>query len=218
MATRGTGERATIWDLPIRLFHWTLVLLIGAAWATQEQLRDNERHALVGYAILTLLLFRLFWGLVGSETARFASFLHGPARIFAYVRGTGGVRVGHNPLGGWSVALMLALLALQVGTGLFLSDDDFFAPLSFWITEDTADTLADIHELNFNLLLAAIVLHVVAILYYALAKRQNLVGPMLTGKGPLPPGAPRPRIAHAGFAFLLLLVATTLVWSLVNFA
>jgi cytochrome b len=220
MATRGAGERATVWDLPIRLFHWSLVLLIGAAWATQEQLHDNERHALVGYVILALLLFRLLWGLVGSDTARFSSFIRGPAKVWAYVRGSGGVsaEVGHNPIGGYSVALMLTLVAIQVGTGLFLSDDEFFAPLSFWVSEDTADALADIHELNFNILLAAIGLHVAAILFYALAKRRNLVTPMISGRAVLPDGAPRPRIASSALALVLLLVSAGLVWALVSFA
>jgi cytochrome b len=214
----GAERHATIWDLPIRLFHWSLVLLIGAAWATQEQLNDNQRHALVGYLILTLLLFRIFWGVAGSETARFASFLSGPARIWAYLRGSGGVSVGHNPLGGWSVALMLALIAVQVGTGLFLSDDDFFAPLSFYVSEDAAELLADVHELNFNLLLGAIALHVGAILFYALGKRRNLVGPMIRGTGSIPAGAAPPRIASAGLAFLLLLLAAGLTYGLVTMA
>jgi cytochrome b len=220
VATADGPERAKVWDLPIRLFHWSLVLLIGAAWATQEQLSDNERHAFVGYAILTLLLFRLLWGLVGSETARFASFLRGPAKVWAYLRGSGGIsaEVGHNPIGGYSVALMLTLIAVQVGTGLFLSDDDFFAPWSAWVSEDTADLLHDVHELNFNLLLGVIALHVAAILFYAIVKRRNLVRPMLSGVAPLPPGAPRPRIASSLLALVLLLVAAALVYVMISFA
>lgn len=214
-----SGERATVWDLPIRLFHWSLVLLIAAAWATQEQLRDTERHAIVGYAILALLLFRLLWGVVGSETARFSSFLRGPARVWAHLRGSGGVsaRLGHNPLGGYSVAAMLLCIAIQAGTGLFLYDDEaFWGPLNGLVSEDTAEMLADLHEINFNILLGLIALHVAAILFYAIAKRQNLVRPMVSGNAPLPEGAERPRIASGWLALLMLLIASGAVTLLVS--
>ncbi len=221
MADQAAERRATVWDLPTRLFHWMLVLLIGAAWATREQLDDSERHALVGYAILALLLFRLLWGVVGSETARFSSFLRGPAKVWAYLRGSGGVSAapGHNPLGGYSVAALLTLIGIQAVTGLFLYDDEMFlGPLNGWVSEDTAELLADLHELNFNLLLGVIALHVGAILFYAVARRRNLLGPMLSGRAPLPDGAAPPRIASTALAFLLLVIAAAAVWALVTYA
>jgi cytochrome b len=197
------------------------MLLIAAAWATQEQLDDSERHALVGYLILTLLLFRLLWGLVGSETARFSSFLHGPAKVWAYLRGGGGVSTafGHNPLGGYSVAALLTLIGVQAATGLFLYDDEmFWGPLNGWVSEDTAEWLADVHELGFNLLLGLIGLHVTAVLFYAVKKKRNLVTPMLTGRAALPEGATPPRIASSAVAFLLLGLAAGAVWALITYA
>ncbi len=175
---------------------------------------------MIGYAVLSLLLFRLLWGLVGSDTARFASFLRGPAAIWAYLRGSGGVsvEVGHNPIGGYSVAAMLTLLAVQTGTGLFLYDDEaFWGPLNEWVSEDTADFLGDVHELNFNLLLALIGLHVAAILFYAVVKRRNLVMPMISGRAPLPEHAPVPRIASTGLALVLFLIAAAITYALVTF-
>lgn len=219
MKGAGAGERATVWDLPIRLFHWLLVLLVVGAWWTRERLDDSELHALIGYAVLTLLLFRFLWGLIGSDTARFSSFIRGPASVWAYVRGSGGLPpVGHNPLGGYSVALMLTVLTVQTGTGLFLYDGDFFwGPLNGWVSEDVADLLEEVHEFNFNLLLGLIALHVAAILYYAVAKRRDLVRPMITGKAPLPAGTPRPRIAAVWLALPLLLLAAFAVYALVTF-
>lgn len=218
-----SGPRATIWDLPTRLFHWSLVLLIAAAWWTQEQ-EDSELHARIGYAVLTLLLFRLAWGFVGSDTSRFASFIRGPRRAIVYLRELFGSapaagHVGHNPIGGYSVALMLVCLAIQTGTGLFLYDDEFFwAPLNDLVSEDAAEFLEEVHELNFNLLLALIGLHVAAILYYRFGKGQRLVGPMIGGKGKLPAGTVRPWIASSWLALVLLMVSAALVYALVAFA
>lgn len=176
-----SGARVRVWDLPIRLFHWALVLLVIALWATHE-FHMMDVHILLGQAMLGLILFRLIWGLIGSSSARFGSFLRGPRRVYAYLRAPGG-SFGHNPLGGWSVVAMLAVLAVQVGLGLFASDEDgeFYGPLSHLVSYDTATTLAERHETFFNVLLALIGLHVAAILYYRFARREDLVTPMVTG-------------------------------------
>jgi cytochrome b len=217
-----SGSRATIWDLPTRLFHWSLVLLIAGAWWTQEQ-DDSELHARIGYAVLTLLLFRLAWGFVGSDTSRFASFIRGPRSAILYLRGLFGSapapgQIGHNPVGGYSVVLMLLCLAVQAGTGLFLYDDEFFwGPLNDLVSEESAEFLHEVHELNFNLLLALIVVHVAAILFYRFGKGQHLVGPMIGGKATLPPGSARPRIANPWLALALLIVSAGLVYALLAF-
>ena len=223
MAEEGeSGSRATIWDLPTRLFHWSLVLLIAGAWWTQEQ-DDSELHARIGYSILTLLLFRLAWGFVGSDTSRFASFIRGPRSAILYLRELFGSapaagRIGHNPIGGYSVAFMLLCLAVQTGTGLFLYDDEFFwGPLNDLVSEDTAEFLGDVHELTFNLLLALIALHLAAILFYRFGKGQHLVGPMVGGKAELPAGTARPRIASPWLAVALLIVSAGLVYALLTF-
>jgi cytochrome b len=180
-------EKVRVWDLPTRLFHWALVLLVPALWATHE-LHMMDVHILLGEAMLGLVLFRLIWGLAGASTARFATFLRGPRRVLAYLRAPGGA-FGHNPIGGWSVVAMLAVLAVQVGLGLFATDEDGLdaGPLSHRISYDSARILAHRHESFFYVLLALIAIHLAAILYYRFARREDLVTPMITGRREAPP-------------------------------
>jgi cytochrome b len=138
--------------------------------------------------LLAVVIFRLIWGFVGGSTARFADFLRGPRAIGAYVgdlvRGRmDNVVIGHNPLGGWSVAAMLALLAAELTLGLFTVDvdGDQPGPLARFISFDQGRMVAGWHHWLFNGLLALIGLHLAAIVFYAVVKRDNLVGPMLTG-------------------------------------
>jgi len=171
-----------IWDLPTRAFHWTIVLLMPALWWTAEE-HELEWHYLLGEITLGLILFRLIWGLIGSSTARFASFVKGPGAILAYLRGRHAEGVGHNPLGALSVLALLLLIATVVGLGLFASDEDGLhpGPLAHLVTFDSARILAERHEQMFNILLGFIGLHVAAILFYLIVRRDNLVGPMVTG-------------------------------------
>lgn len=201
--------KAAIWDLPTRLFHWTLAALIGFSWwsAEEEQL---EWHFYSGYAILTLLLFRLLWGLFGSSTARFSNFLRGPAAVLGYLRDSAGWRaVGHTPLGALSVVALLGLTFAQVATGLFNSDNDGLVegPLAPLVSFDIADAAHDAHELIFNILLAFIALHVAAILFYRLFKGKKLVGPMISGKAVLDPGTDPMRPGKGWVAIVCLLAA-----------
>lgn len=173
-----------IWDLPVRLFHWSLVLLVPALWWTAENDR-MDLHILFGEIMLGLILFRLLWGLLGSSTARFSRFVRGPAAVLRYLRGSGRA-FGHNPIGGWSVVLMLLALSVQTGLGLFASDEDgiYHGPLSRHMPDlDSAHELAERHETFFWVIVALIALHVLAILYYLIVKRDNLVAPMVTGRG-----------------------------------
>src|SRR5690606_7310394 len=147
-----------IWDLPIRIFHWLLPLLLGFSWYSAEN-RLMDWHRYSGYGILGLLSFRLCWGLWGSHTARFSSFVKSPARVFAYARGGGqgpSGFAGHNPLGGWSVVALLLVLAAQVGSGLFAVDVDGLesGPLSYLVSFDGGRWLANVHGVSFNILLA----------------------------------------------------------------
>ena len=172
-----------IWDLPVRLFHWAIVLLVPALWATHHwELMDL--HILLGEIMLGLVLWRLLWGVLGSSTARFASFVRGPGAVLRYLTGKAGRSFGHNPLGAWSVVAMLLLLAVQVGLGLFAIDEDalYGGPLSHLVSYETARTLAHRHETFFWILVALIALHVLAILYYLIVRRDNLVTPMITGR------------------------------------
>ena len=177
-----------LWDLPIRLFHWLLAALILFSWWTVKN-HHTDWHIWSGCGILTLLIFRLLWGFVGSSTARWASFVRGPRAVRDYLRGnwTG---IGHTPLGALSVLALLAAVAIQVGLGLFSEDEDglYFGPLSRLISTNTSDSVRDVHEQWFNVVLGLIVLHVAAILFYRLRGR-HLTKPMISGKAVLDPAA-----------------------------
>ena len=183
-------SRLAIWDLPTRLFHWLVVALIPALWWTAKQ-EEMEIHMILGQVMLGLILFRIFWGLIGSSTARFSGFVRGPGAILAYLRGTAKPAIGHNPIGALSVLAMLLVLATQVGLGLFAFHDDLAlqGPLAHLVSEETSETLTDRHETMFNVVLALIGLHLAAILFYLVVRRKNLVGPMVSGKGAAAPGA-----------------------------
>lgn len=195
-----------IWDLPTRLFHWSLVVLIAFSWWTAEEHYD-ELHIWSGLAVLTLLIFRLLWGLFGSSTARFANFVRGPRAVFGYLRG-GWRGIGHNPLGALSVIALLGLALLQVGLGLVASDEDGLmqGPLAHLLSVDASETAAELHEALFNVLLAFIGLHVAAILYYRL-RGKRLVGPMITGRGEAESGVEPMRPGKEWAAALCLLAA-----------
>lgn len=213
--------RVKVWDLPTRLFHWGLVASLGGAWWTAET-EDLETHLLFGYAALGLVLFRIVWGLVGSDTARFASFVQGPGAAFRHLReltGPGAMphHAGHNALGAYAVIALLALVAIQVGTGLFSSGGDIFlvaGPLNSLVSTQVEDLVETVHEVNFDLLLIAVGVHVVAILAYAVLKRLDLVRPMILGTAPLPPDARRPRMASPLLATAIAAVVAGLVWAL----
>jgi cytochrome b len=174
-----------VWDLPVRAFHWTLVALVLLSWASRE-LDYMELHRNSGYGVLVLVLFRVIWGFAGTRHARFADFLRPPSAAYAYLRDTARGRgqryLGHNPAGGWSVVAMLACLAVQAITGLFLTDDVLFdGPFHGVLGEQTTHALKKLHDANFTVLLALVGLHLAAIGFYRVAKREDLVRPMLTG-------------------------------------
>jgi cytochrome b len=180
-------SKILVWDLPLRLFHWLLVLLVVVS-VVSAQIGGNamQIHMLSGYTILTLLLFRILWGFLGSTHARFASFVRGPAAVISYLRGLRrnepGGHLGHNPAGAWSVILMLAVLLLQVATGLFANDDiSTEGPLAKLVSKALSDRITSVHHLNVKLLFVLIGLHLSAVAFYLFYKRENLVKPMLTG-------------------------------------
>jgi cytochrome b len=176
-----------IWDAPIRLFHWLLVALLAFSWWSGEQ-HDMERHRYSGYAILALLVFRIYWGLVGSGTARFTQFVRGPRAALIYARslfnGTHVASSGHNPIGGWSVILMLVSLTVMVTAGLFSIDVDGLesGPLADYVSFDQGRAAAAVHHFTFNIILALVALHVLAILFYLVRLRHNLITPMISGR------------------------------------
>lgn len=175
-------KRIRLWDLPTRLFHWLLVLCIVAA-VVSGQLGGNliEWHGRIGLFIVGLIVFRLVWGLIGSTYARFAQFFPTPAKLKAYLRGEWR-GVGHNPLGAFSVFGLLALVGLQVSTGLFANDDiTFFGPLFALVSKDVSNQLTGLHKLSSNFLFVLIGLHLAAIAFYTRVKKDKLVQPMVLG-------------------------------------
>jgi cytochrome b len=210
-------RRMKVWDLPVRLFHWAIVLLILAAWVAQYVNR-MDIHMWIGEWILTLLLFRIVWGFIGSDTARFSRFLRSPVaglRHLAHLRRREPDReIGHNAAGGWMVLVMLGLIGVQAGTGLFSNDDsDTEGPLMHLIGKDQSDWLSHIHYLNFKAIEAVIVLHVLAIVAYAVLKRQNLVRPMVTGTKLMPEDVAAPRLVNPVWALVTLVLAFgVVVW------
>lgn len=180
-------NKILVWDLPLRLFHWMLVLLVVISWISVA-IGGNamQIHLLSGYTVLTLVLFRILWGFLGGTHARFASFVRGPAAAIAYLRALprhqAGQHLGHNPAGAWSVILMLAVLLLQAATGLFANDDIATeGPLAKLVSKALSDRITRVHQLNVKLLYALIAMHLSAVAYYLLYKRENLIKPMLTG-------------------------------------
>ena len=179
----GKVSAVAVWDLPIRIFHGGLVALIAFSWWSAENHR-TQWHMWSGYAVLFGLLFRIGWGLVGSSTARFASFVRGPRGLMRYLGDSRAwTAVGHSPLGALSVVAMLGLLAAQVGFGLILVDEEgeFSGPLAHLVDDQTSELARTTHHAMFNVVLGFIILHVAAILYYLIVKRRRLIGAMVRG-------------------------------------
>jgi cytochrome b len=210
--------RVRVWDVPVRIFHWTIVVLIATSWIAADQ-GFMRVHLWSGSTLLALLMFRLVWGIVGSTTARFSDFVHSPRAACRYLRALGAGEkpryAGHNPAGGWMVMVLLALLSAQVATGLFSNDGlKFMGPLALHVTADTSDRLTSLHGWLFNILLLLIWLHVVAVFFYLFVKREDLITPMLTGKKPrhLVPEEGALRFPRAWLAGVLLVLSAGLVW------
>jgi cytochrome b len=191
-------DRRLVWDLPLRLFHWGIVICVAGAWATAEAgVQWFEWHVRCGYGVVILVSFRIAWGFVGPRHARFTSFVSGPRALLAYLRQlptrAPAPSAGHSPPGALAVLAMLLLLAVQALTGLFANDTIFNnGPLYGYVSGALSDRLTSLHKANFDWLLVLIGLHLAAIAFYALWKRTNLVRPMVTGRKPadrLPPGA-----------------------------
>ena len=175
-------HRIRVWDLPTRIFHWLLVVLVVASYVTGQMGGSMiEWHGRAGVAITGLLAFRSVWGIVGSTYARFVDFIPTPARIGAYLRGEW-TRPGHNPLGALSVFALLGILLFQAVSGLFSNDDIAFSgPLRQLVSADTTNWLSGLHRQNYWIIIAFVALHVSAVAFYGLVKKDNLVKPMITG-------------------------------------
>ena len=204
--------KVKVLDLPVRIFHWAIAVLLCFSWWTATQGGNlTTYHLWSGYAILTLLLFRLAWGIVGSTHARFSDFAYGPRSVFEYMKTVPrreAVRfAGYNPLGGLSVLLILVCLALQTGTGLFANADIVTeGPLYKWVSKATSDFLTTIHSYNFYVLLALVGMHLAAVLFHLVYKAENLITSMFTGKKLLSQEAAVAEVRDPGLGLALLVI------------
>jgi cytochrome b len=223
MASRHAVQKAAgaavveVWDLPLRLFHWLLVLAVTLAIVTAKAGGEwMAWHGRTGLFILGLVVFRVVWGLVGSTHARFIHFAPTPGRIKAYLSGHWH-GLGHNPLGALSVFALLGVLGYQSSTGLISNDDiSFTGPLASLVSEELSLSLTGWHHRVGNALMALVGLHVAAILFYRLIKKENLVKPMVTGVKPVdevPPGAPALVKARPLALWLTIAVSAVTVWA-----
>ncbi|WP_290744130.1 cytochrome b/b6 domain-containing protein [Haliea sp.] len=176
------GAGFPLWDWPTRLFHWSLPVLLPLAWWTAEE-GQMERHQWVGYTLLVLVVFRIGWGLIGSRHSRFTDFLRGPRTVLGYLRGRIPAGPGHNPLGGWSVVVLLTLLLAQAVSGLFNSDRILFdGPLYYAVDSSTRDFLGVVHEWAFNALLAMVAVHLLAVGWHQWRLGEKLLQAMWLGR------------------------------------
>ncbi|WP_198669138.1 cytochrome b/b6 domain-containing protein [Elioraea thermophila] len=210
----------TVWDLPTRLFHWALVLSLVGSFITVE-LHEMQLHAWFGYAALTLVLFRLLWGVIGSDSARFVRFVRGPGAVLDHLRGLfrrePDRETTHNALGGWAVLALLLVVLAQGTTGLFANDDILFrGPLFPLVGKAWSDRLTTWHYRISDLLLILVALHVAAVVLYRLVLGRDLILPMVTGRKRLPGAVAAPRLASPWLALAALAIAAGVVWAVVT--
>jgi len=173
-----------LWDLPTRLFHWLFAFcVIGAILTVKVGGSWMDLHPLLGIAALVLVAFRIFWGFIGPEPARFSSFLKSPRTVLSYIKKPSAVSyLGHSPIGGWAVLLILLVIAVQAVTGLFVTDDILFeGPLYPYASRTVSGWMLTIHKINEKVIFIVIAAHLLAILIYAI-RGKNLVKPMITGE------------------------------------
>lgn len=217
--------RILVWDFPTRLFHWLLVVCLAGSWITAEAGFDYfQYHLWFGYTALGLILFRLCWGIWGAMHARFRSFVAAPTRALADLRQLWTrepvPHLGHSASGGWSVLALLALVLAQAVSGLFITDDIFYAgPYNAVVSGDVAGRLAQFHHLNFTVLQVFAALHILVILWFWLGKRQNLILPMLNGMQEVSDADAAKAASHRWVRALALAAGTALaVYLLVTLA
>ena len=216
-------QKYLIWDLPLRIFHWLLVISIGASWYTSKQ--DNgliDYHLLLGYFTLGLIIFRIVWGFLGTTHARFLNIIPSLGKLIAYIQSFKQPKpihyAGHNPLGSLMVFFMLTTIFLQAVSGLVMNDDVFTsAPYYGEFNKNIESILVTIHRNGFNVILGAIVLHISAVIFYERVKKQALIASMITGKKAASQVNKKDSISHSkiGLAILISLIVAGFVYWLV---
>ena len=214
-------KKYLVWDLPVRLFHWLLVLSIFGQWLTVEVLEDSiDIHFYLGYFTLGLIIFRLVWGVLGTKYARFSSFLTGPKAMLSYISSIANKQhkptTGHNPIGGLMLPAVLILVGLQAVSGLFITDDIINeGPYYAGASESVKDWMQWLHHNLFNILLGLIVVHLLAIFGYRFLLKHDLISPMFSGKKAVnqEEGIPHSRI---WLALIWMIVVAVFVYWLVE--
>jgi cytochrome b len=213
-----TQRQLIVWDLPLRLFHWSLPVLVAAAWASRKW-GDIELHLhfWCGYTILALLLFRLLWGFLGGETARFRNFLKGPSTVLCYLREGMPPTIGHNPLGGWAVLTLLTLLGAQAVSGLF-ADEGLIArgPRAMYLTEEKRQWFTTAHIYIFDALKIMISLHLSALFVHRIKGDRDIFRGMVTGR--ISSDQPPPLIPRFLFVrtFICAVISAGCVWATIS--
>ncbi|UJF23069.1 cytochrome b/b6 domain-containing protein [Shewanella sp. OMA3-2] len=205
-------KQIKVWDFPVRAFHWVMVVLLGALWWSADA-GEMSLHQIFAYLLLTLLAFRLVWGVIGSDTAKFTHFIRSPKTVVQYAKDKHKPQsLGHNPLGGYMVVLLLSLLTIQLVTGLFATDDIFTeGPLYSYVSSDAVSTLTWVHKQNFNIILGFAAMHVLAVIVY-LVKGENLITAMITGYKRVKGELLHPKMTCIWLALIVFAVLFAAVW------
>jgi cytochrome b len=211
-ASMNKSRKIKVWDAGVRLFHWIIVVLVALSYYSAEQDKFGvwaDVHLWSGFGVITLVCWRIVWGFAGSDTARFSRFVRGPKAITAYLKGEKPKHAGHNPLGALAVVLMLLWLLAIAVLGLYSSDGMMFeGPLAGSNSED----MQELHEFLGELFYWMIALHIAVVIWYAAAKKMNLLLPMITGEKSRDQVVDEPRIGSPILAAVLLAIVVGAVY------
>lgn len=200
-----------VWDLPVRLFHWALVVLMVMLFVSAYA-GQMDAHAALGRIVLVLVLFRLVWGFVGSQTAKFRDFVKGLGGVHAYLSSKTTDTVGHNPLGALMVVVLLGTLLIQALSGMFSSDGiGFSGPLAHWVSSVDSDSITGLHVFMAYVIAALVAIHVLAVLLHWIVHRENLILPMFSGKKWVPLNTVQPLITSSVIALVIVVVVAAIV-------
>ena len=205
-------QKIKVWDIATRVFHWAMVCLLAGLWWTAD-IGEMQWHQVLAYLLMTLIVFRLIWGFIGSDTAKFSDFFVSPKKALAYIKAKPTpLSLGHNPLGGYMVIALLSLLVLQLVTGLFATDDIFTeGPLMYLVSSDTAGWLTWVHKTNFNVILALAAVHIIAVVIHVL-KGDNILKSMFSGYKYVSGQISTPKLRSPWIALVIILVIFSFIW------
>lgn len=216
-------HKVKVWDISIRLFHWSLAALIGFLWWSGTEGVQMDNHVLAGYAVLGLISYRIIWGFLGSYHARFINFVRSPIATLKAVPDVIAVRsdshyVGHNPIGGWMVVALILTLMAQGITGLGTTDDIFIdGPLVAYLDDEMIELFSSLHHQIADLLIALVILHLAAVLYHDAVKRERLIQAMVTGSKNTPTPAEASNFPAKRFLIVVAILSLIGWWLLSNF-